>query len=144
MEGSATEGMSSSQSAQLEELGGAWLSWNRYPRDAGSTVVELDGNWGRGRDVEGVGWVGRGGAGGIVEAGGRVAVEAMAVSVGAGVAVGGVRAATTAAAAAGLEAMAAINSGERVLGLGAAGEGVLVGPVAVSYTHLTLPTTPYV
>ena len=58
-----------------------------------------------------------------------MAVEAVAVAVGADVAVGGDRAATTAAAAAGLEAMAAINSGERVLGLGAAGEGVLVGPV---------------
>ena len=53
--------------------------------------------------------------------------EAVAVAVVAEVAVGGDKAATTAAAAAGLEAMAAIISGDKVLGLRATGEGVLAG-----------------
>ena len=31
-----------------------------------------------------------------------------------------------------------------IAGCDEAGRGCLAGPVAVSYTHLTLPTTPYV
>ena len=65
----------------------------------------------------------------MVEAGGRVPAEVVAVAVVAEVAVGGDRAATTAAAAAGLDAMAAISSGDKVVGLRAVGDGVLAGSV---------------